>query len=54
MRIWLHIRIWAYGCISVYGQVVLSRWADHLLAAGDHQRALEIQLSLGRVQEVSK
>jgi len=34
--------------------VILGRWADALLARGDVHRAIEILLSLGRVQEVAE
>jgi hypothetical protein len=33
---------------------VLTRWADHLLCRGEQHRAIEVLLSLGRVQDVSE
>ena len=33
---------------------VLGKWAEHLLASGEHQRGIEVLLSLGRVQEVAE
>lgn len=34
--------------------VVLAQWAEHLLVRGDVHRAIELLLSLGRVQEVAE
>ena len=33
---------------------MLGKWAEHLVARGEAQRAIEILLSLGRVQEVAE
>ena len=34
--------------------VVLGKWVDHLVGRGDHHRAVEVLLSLGKVQEVAE